>query len=90
MNVSSERSKSIWMSTEGVSEAPVLAQDDRADVVVVGAGIAGLSAAYELSQAGKSVIVLDRGPLGGGMTADQRASGFSVRRLLPRAHRSSR
>jgi glycine/D-amino acid oxidase-like deaminating enzyme/nitrite reductase/ring-hydroxylating ferredoxin subunit len=69
MNVSSERSKSIWMSTVSVSEAPVLAQDDRADVVVVGAGIAGLSAAYELSQAGKSVIVLDRGPLGGGMTA---------------------
>jgi glycine/D-amino acid oxidase-like deaminating enzyme len=44
-----------------------------ADVVVVGAGIAGLSAAYELAQNGKSVIVLDRGPLGGGMTA--RTSG---------------
>jgi len=69
MNVGSERSKSIWMSTASVSEAPSLTQDDRTDVAVVGAGIAGLSAAYELSQAGKSVTVLDRGPLGGGMTA---------------------
>src|SRR5918999_3033816 len=69
MNASGETSKSLWMSTAKMSEAPPLAQDERADVVVVGAGIAGLSAAYELSQAGKSVIVLDRGPLGGGMTA---------------------
>src|SRR5215203_2749657 len=69
MNVSSETSTSLWMSTAKVSEAPALAGDERADVVVVGAGIAGLSAAYELCKAGKSVIVLDRGPLGGGMTA---------------------
>jgi glycine/D-amino acid oxidase-like deaminating enzyme/nitrite reductase/ring-hydroxylating ferredoxin subunit len=69
MNVSSETSTSLWMSTAKVSEAPALTQDERADVVVVGAGIAGLSAAYELAKAGKSVVVLDRGPLGGGMTA---------------------
>jgi glycine/D-amino acid oxidase-like deaminating enzyme/nitrite reductase/ring-hydroxylating ferredoxin subunit len=69
MNVGSQRSRSLWMSTASVSEAPSLTQDDRADVVVVGAGIAGLSVAYELSQVGKSVLVLDRGPLGGGMTA---------------------
>ena len=43
--------------------------DATADVAVVGAGIAGLSVAYELSRAGRSVIVLDRGPIGGGMTA---------------------
>src|SRR4051794_29437802 len=69
MNVSAERSKSLWMSTAAVSEAPPLTEDGRADVVVVGAGIAGLSVAYELAKAGQSVIVLDRGPLGGGMTA---------------------
>jgi len=69
MNVSAERSRSLWMSTAAVNEAPPLTEDDRADVVVVGAGIAGLSVAYELAKAGQSVIVLDRGPLGGGMTA---------------------
>jgi glycine/D-amino acid oxidase-like deaminating enzyme len=38
-------------------------------VVVVGSGIAGLSVAYELVRRGRSVIVLDRGSVGSGMTA---------------------
>jgi glycine/D-amino acid oxidase-like deaminating enzyme len=66
VNVSTERTASLWMSTTTVSEAPSLTQDELADIVVVGAGIAGLSAAYELSNSGHSVIVLDRGR--GGMT----------------------
>jgi glycine/D-amino acid oxidase-like deaminating enzyme len=69
MNVSSEASASVWMKTATVSDASALTEDSRADVVVVGAGIAGLSVAYELAGVGKSVIVLDRGRLGGGMTA---------------------
>lgn len=40
MNVSSETSRSLRMGTAKVSEAPPLAQDERADVVVVGAGSA--------------------------------------------------
>src|SRR5437868_4561604 len=39
-----------------------------ADVCVVGAGIAGLMTAYLLSGEGKSVIVADDGPVGGGQT----------------------
>ena len=35
---------------------------------MIGAGIAGLSAAYQLAAAGKSVVVLDDGPIGGGQT----------------------
>ncbi len=35
---------------------------------VIGAGIAGLSAAYQLVRAGKSVVVLDDGSIGGGQT----------------------
>lgn len=38
----------------------------RADVCVIGAGIAGLSTAYMLAKAGKKVIVVDDGPIGGG------------------------
>ncbi len=68
MNVSSERSKSLWMSTS-VYDASPLAGDVTADVVVVGSGIAGLSTAYELAKAGKSVAVVDRGPIGMGMTS---------------------
>jgi len=46
-----------------------LAEDLTCDAVIVGSGIAGLSVAYELSQIGKTVVVLDRGSIGGGMTS---------------------
>jgi len=46
-----------------------LREDIHADVCIVGAGIAGLSTAYLLTRAGKSVVILDDGPLAGGMTA---------------------
>jgi glycine/D-amino acid oxidase-like deaminating enzyme len=69
MNISSERSISVWGKTAEFKNASSLESDTTADIAVVGAGIAGLSIAYELIRAGKSVIVLDRGPLGGGMTA---------------------
>jgi glycine/D-amino acid oxidase-like deaminating enzyme/nitrite reductase/ring-hydroxylating ferredoxin subunit len=45
-----------------------LTEDARADVCVVGAGIAGMVTAYLLAQAGRRVIVLDDGPIGGGET----------------------
>src|SRR5205085_7650259 len=46
-----------------------LAADAETDVLVIGAGIAGLSTAYELASAGRRVMVVDRGRFGRGMTA---------------------
>jgi len=69
MNVSFEKSRSYWVDQPVLDGAGALVNDQRADVVIVGAGIAGLSAAYELASAGKKVVVLDRGPIGKGMTA---------------------
>jgi len=43
--------------------------DRIADVVIVGAGIAGLTTAYLLSREGRQVIVLDKGAAGGGETS---------------------
>ncbi|AWJ90625.1 FAD-dependent oxidoreductase [Azospirillum baldaniorum] len=40
----------------------------RPDVIVVGAGIAGVTTAYLLQRSGKSVLLLDDGPSGGGET----------------------
>ncbi len=69
MNVGDERSRSYWMEFSPVIEAPALDRDETCDVVVIGSGIAGLSTAYELSRFGRSVIVIDRGGIGHGMTA---------------------
>jgi len=69
VSASPQRTVSLWMNTEVAPDAPSLRGDESCDVVVIGAGIAGLSAAYELSRRDKDVIVIDRGPIGGGMTA---------------------
>jgi glycine/D-amino acid oxidase-like deaminating enzyme/nitrite reductase/ring-hydroxylating ferredoxin subunit len=69
MNVGDEHSQSLWMKDGPGIGAPPLPGDASADVVVVGAGIAGLSTAYELARLGRSVIVIDRGQIGRGMTA---------------------
>ena len=69
MNVSDERTKSLWMDVDVAPDVPALSEDEQADVVVVGSGVAGRSAAYELALTGRSVVVLDRGRIGSGMTA---------------------
>lgn len=69
MNISSERSKSVWMDIDVLTNVPALSANEEADVVVVGSGIAGLSTAYQLARAGRSVVVIDRGPIGKGMTS---------------------
>lgn len=69
MNVWDEHSRSVWMDVEVAPDAKPLAADAKAEVAVVGSGIAGLSIAYELAQRGLSVIVLDRGRIAGGMTS---------------------
>ncbi len=60
---------SLWEATAQTDQLQPLTGDDSADVCIVGAGIAGLSVAYTLARAGRSVIVLDDGPIGYGMTA---------------------
>jgi glycine/D-amino acid oxidase-like deaminating enzyme/nitrite reductase/ring-hydroxylating ferredoxin subunit len=60
--------QSIWMATSPAPEFGALDRDVTADVVVVGAGISGLSTAYLLGRAGKSVVVIDTGPILSGET----------------------
>ena len=69
MNARDEKTTSLWMDVEVAPDAPRLTKDERADVAVIGSGIAGLSTAYELSRRGLNVVVVDRGAIAGGMTA---------------------
>lgn len=68
MEPTSGATLSVWAATAQVPFRASLEQDVSANVCVIGAGIAGMSTAYLLARAGKSVIVLDDGPIGGGMT----------------------
>jgi glycine/D-amino acid oxidase-like deaminating enzyme/nitrite reductase/ring-hydroxylating ferredoxin subunit len=59
---------SFWERTARKLWTTPLAEDLTANVCVVGAGIAGVTAAYLLVREGRDVILVDDGPLGGGMT----------------------
>ena len=59
---------SVWMATATVPRFYKLLMNAQTDVCIIGAGIAGLTTAYLLGRAGKSVIVLDDGPIVSGET----------------------
>ncbi len=60
---------SVWAATTRNLVRTPLANDTTANVCVIGAGIAGLTTAYLLANEGKAVVVVDDGPIGGGMSA---------------------
>ena len=68
LDIPISRHDSVWSASFQTPLYPPLEKDIRADVVVVGAGIAGMSTAYTLMREGLSVVVLDDGPIGGGIT----------------------
>ncbi|WP_028778074.1 FAD-dependent oxidoreductase [Shimazuella kribbensis] len=57
-----------WRDPNPFEEFPALKEDMQTDVVVVGAGIAGITTAYLLSKEGKQVILLDAGRVANGTT----------------------
>ncbi len=70
MSISAQsENRSIWSASVQFPSAPALKENLRVDVCVVGAGIAGLTTAYLLAREGKSVVVLDKNPIGQGETA---------------------
>lgn len=66
---------SVWRDEVEVTSFPQLNGDIEVDVVIVGGGITGITAAYLLSIAGKSVAVIEAGKIGSSST------GFSTGNL---------
>ena len=69
MEPTSGTTLSVWAATAGTPTEKPLDKDTNAHVCIIGAGIAGLTTAYLLAREGRDVVVLDDGPIGGGMTA---------------------
>src|SRR5437763_6552663 len=63
-----DHEESYWVSSAVDPPYPVLKEDITVDVAIIGAGIAGLSAAYFLKQAGLKVAILERNAVGEGVT----------------------
>src|SRR5687767_1021708 len=65
----SGKTESAWMAARSALPVPrPLEQDIETAICVVGAGISGLTTAYELTRRGHHVVVLDDGPLISGET----------------------
>jgi glycine/D-amino acid oxidase-like deaminating enzyme len=60
----------FWPIRDGLMRTyPALAHNERTDVAIVGAGITGALAAYELATAGADVVVVDRRDVASGSSA---------------------
>ncbi len=77
--------KSLWIDSWPGQEFPALSGDRSADVVVIGGGVTGITAALMLRRAGKSVILIDALRVGRGNTGFTTAHLTSV--LDTRYHR---
>lgn len=55
-----------------------MAQSLKPDVIVIGGGITGLAAAYELTRRGLRPLILEASPRAGGLIHTERAGGFII------------
>src|SRR4051794_12098285 len=60
--------ESWWIASTERTSYPLLPGDVEADVVVLGAGIAGITTAYALAREGRDVLLLDAGRVAEGVT----------------------
>lgn len=92
LQATNARSGSNWMDTAEVPVYAPLSQSTSTDVCVIGAGIAGLTAAYLLAREGRRVLVIDALGVGAGESGRTTAHFFppdewyaGVRRMFGRA-----
>ena len=83
------RPVSAWLDLpDGAHHAPIAA-DATADVAVIGGGMAGLGAAYELARDGASVVLLEARTIGAGVSGNTTAKLSALHGLTYDSIRSS-
>ena len=60
--------KSVWSDSCKFDKRQQLDKDIETDILVIGAGIAGILTGYFLKENGKDVILIDKGKIAGGNT----------------------
>ncbi|MDN7023324.1 FAD-dependent oxidoreductase [Methanoculleus sp. FWC-SCC1] len=76
--------ESLWMATTPETGYPPLPGDLQVDVAIIGGGIAGLTTALLLKEAGRSVAVIEAGRVAAGVTGHTTAKVTSLHRLIYR------
>lgn len=74
--------ESIWCKDIELKERKPLPGNTSADIVVIGAGMAGILTAYLLKQQGKNVIILEADRIAGGQTKNTTAKITSQHGLI--------
>jgi glycine/D-amino acid oxidase-like deaminating enzyme/nitrite reductase/ring-hydroxylating ferredoxin subunit len=74
--------ESYWMDSVPATSYPPLTDDVEADTVVVGGGIAGLCTAWELLEAGRSVVLLEADRIAAGVTGYTTAKLSSLHTMV--------
>jgi glycine/D-amino acid oxidase-like deaminating enzyme len=64
----SDKPSSYWRNSTDMPSYPALEKDLDTDVLVIGAGIAGITTAYELTKRGRSVVLIEGRELISGTT----------------------
>lgn len=72
---------SLWLASAGDTDYAALDRDIEADVAVIGAGVAGLTAALALKRSGRTVVVIEAARIGTGVTGHTTGKVTSLHRL---------
>jgi glycine/D-amino acid oxidase-like deaminating enzyme/nitrite reductase/ring-hydroxylating ferredoxin subunit len=73
-----DNTHSVWIQRSLPKSFPALQQSLNVDIAIIGGGITGITAAYLLSQSGRSVAVLEAGSVGEGSTGFSTGNLYSV------------